>query len=90
MGLELILGLLFIVLLSSGGWIVWGVIQSRQRAHELKVLREREATERARLQIEADERMQERADKIYLDSVRRHTELEEELPESPERRRSDR
>ncbi|NEE03724.1 hypothetical protein [Phytoactinopolyspora halotolerans] len=74
--LDLILGLLFIVLLTSGGWIVWGVVQSRQRAHELKVLREREATERARLQIEADERAQERADRIYLDAVHRHTDPE--------------
>lgn len=71
--LELILGLLFIVLLSCGGWIVWGIVQSRQRAHELKVLREREETERVRLRIEADERSQERADRIYLDTVERHT-----------------
>ena len=33
----------------------------------------RSETERTRLQIEADERIQERADRIYLDTVHRHT-----------------
>ncbi|WP_116950969.1 hypothetical protein [Jiangella endophytica] len=74
--LSMILGILFVVLLSSGGWIVWGVVQTRQRARELAIAREREETERLRLRLEAEDRLQERADRIYLDSVRRHTDQE--------------
>ncbi|MGC4937268.1 hypothetical protein [Kribbella sp. DT2] len=77
--LQAILGILFVLGLSSGGWIVWGVVQSRQQARELEALRERELTERERLRIESEERIQERADRIYLDAVRRHT---GELPPS--------
>ena len=77
--LDMILGIVFVVLLSSGGWIVWGIVQSRQRARELTMAREREETERLRLRLEAEERLQERADQIYLDSVRRHTESPREL-----------
>ncbi|MFC5262577.1 hypothetical protein ACFPJ1_10725 [Kribbella qitaiheensis] len=70
---QTILGILLVLGLSCGGWIVWAVAQSRQRKHELAMARERELTERTRLQIEADERIQERADRIYLDTVHRHT-----------------
>ncbi|PSL01619.1 hypothetical protein CLV30_113107 [Haloactinopolyspora alba] len=71
--LSMILGLLFIVAISCGGWIVWGVVQSRERARELKMAREREETERLRLRLEAEDRAQERADRIYLDTLDRHS-----------------
>ena len=70
---QAILGILFVLGLSSGGWIVWGVVQSRRQARELEALREREITERERLRLESEERIQERADRIYLDAVQRHT-----------------
>lgn len=73
---QTILGILFVLGLSSGGWIVYGIAQNRQRARELEIARERELTQRIRLKIEADERVQERADRIYLDTVRRHTDPE--------------
>lgn len=73
MALDMLLGLLFMVLLSCGGWIVWGIAQSRQRAHALALAREREETERLRLRLQAQDRVQERADRIYLDAVREHT-----------------
>ncbi len=75
--LTLIIGVLFVVLLSTGGWIVWGVIQGRQRARELTMAREREETERLRLRLDAEDRLQERADRIYLDAVDRHTDPEQ-------------
>ncbi|GAB3817957.1 hypothetical protein [Kribbella italica] len=79
--LQAILGILFVLGLSSGGWIVWGIVQSRKQARELEALRERELTKREQLRIEAEERIQERADRIYLDAVQRHT---GELPPSAE------
>lgn len=78
--LQTLLGILFVLGLSFGGWIVWGVIQGRQRKHELAMAREKEITERERLRIESEERTQERADRIYLDTVRRHTELDDTTP----------
>lgn len=43
------------------------------------------STERTRLQLEADERVQERADRIYLDTVHRHTDPDyDELPPKPD------
>lgn len=82
---ETILGILFVLGLSCGGWIVWAVSQSRRRKHELALVRERELTERTRLQLEADERVQERADRIYLDAVHRHTDPSyDELPPKPD------
>ncbi|WP_433011792.1 hypothetical protein [Kribbella sp. CA-294648] len=83
--IQTILGILFVIGLSCGGWIVYGITQNRQRARELEMVRERELTERVRLQIEADERVQERADRVYLDAVRRHTDPEyDELPPKPD------
>ena len=35
--LQTILGILFVLGLSCGGWIVWAVAQSRQRKHELAI-----------------------------------------------------
>lgn len=71
--LQTLLGILFVLGLSCGGWLIWGVTQSRQRKHELAMARERELTKREQLRIESEERVQERADRIYLDAVRRHT-----------------
>ncbi len=71
--LQTLLGVLFVLGLSCGGWLIWGVAQSRQRKHELAMARERELTKREQLRIESEERVQERADRIYLDAVRRHT-----------------
>ncbi|MFG3257280.1 hypothetical protein [Streptomyces sp. NPDC048172] len=78
--LAMVFAVLFVVLLSSGGWMVWGVVESRKRSRELAMAREREETERLRLRLTAEERLQERADHIYLDAVRRHT----ELPDRPD------
>jgi hypothetical protein len=78
--LQTLLGILFVLGLSCGGWIVWGVAQSRQRKHELAMARERELTERERLRIESAERVQERADRIYLDAVHRHTGVDDTGP----------
>jgi hypothetical protein len=77
---QTILGILFVLGLSCGGWIVWAVAQGRRRKHELALVRERELTKRTRLRIEADERVQERADRIYLDAVHRHTDPEYDEP----------
>ncbi|NEA35994.1 hypothetical protein [Streptomyces sp. SID13031] len=71
--LQTLLGIFFVLALSCGGWVVWGVMQSRQRKHELAMMRERELTKREQLRIESQERIQERADRIYLDAVREHT-----------------
>ncbi|MEV6284173.1 hypothetical protein [Kribbella sp. NPDC051770] len=71
--LQTLLGVLFVLGLSCGGWLIWGVSQSRQRKHELAMARERELTKREQLRIESEERIQERADRIYLDAVREHT-----------------
>lgn len=73
---ETVLGILFVLGLSCGGWIVHGITQNRRRARELELARERELTRRLRLKIEADERVQDRADRIYLDTVRRHSDPE--------------
>ncbi|ONI68139.1 hypothetical protein BWI15_34430 [Kribbella sp. ALI-6-A] len=71
--LQTLLGVLFVLGLSCGGWLIWGATQSRQRKHELALARERELTKREQLRIESEERVQERADRIYLDAVQRHT-----------------
>lgn len=66
-------GFLFMFVMVFGGWAVWGITQARQRAHERALNRDREETERLRLRLEAQDRSQERADRIYLDAVERNT-----------------
>jgi hypothetical protein len=75
--LQTLIGVFFVIALSCGGWIVWGITQSRQRKHELAMARERELTKREQLRIESQERIQDRADRIYLDAVRKHTGLDD-------------
>lgn len=67
------LGVLFVFFLAFGGWIVWGIGQGFQGAHERALTREREKTKRLQLRLEAEERAQERADRVYFDTVDRHT-----------------
>lgn len=78
--LQTLLGILFVFGMSFGGWIVWGVVQGRQRKHELAMARECELTKREQLRIESEERIQERADRIYLDAVHRHTGVDDSPP----------
>jgi len=78
--LQTLVGLLAVFGLGYGGWIVWAVMESRQRKHELAMTREREQTLREQLRIESQERIQDRADRIYLDAVRRHTGVDDDPP----------
>ncbi|NKZ01473.1 hypothetical protein [Nocardiopsis alborubida] len=71
--MEIALGVLFMFLLAFGGWIVWGIGQGFQNAHERALAREREETKRLQLRLESQERAQERADRVYFDTVDRHT-----------------
>ncbi|WP_435106557.1 hypothetical protein [Nocardiopsis synnemataformans] len=66
------LGVLFMFLLVFGGWIVWGIGQGFQNAHERALTRDREETKRLQLRLDAQERAQERADRVYFDTVDRH------------------
>jgi predicted amino acid dehydrogenase len=63
-------------LAASGGWIVWGaarwIARRRKRAFLLALTREREQTERRRLELEAQRRELEIANEVYQDFVRRH------------------
>ncbi|WP_017573706.1 hypothetical protein [Nocardiopsis halotolerans] len=89
--METALGFLFMFLLVFGGWIVWGVGQGFRGAHERALAREREETKRLQLRLAAEERAQERADRVYFDAVERHT-GPLTLPdpeEAPERGRDD-
>jgi len=70
---ETLLTVLSVFLMMFGVWIVTAVGQGLHRRHQRALAREREETERLRLRLEAQERAQERADRIYLDAVERHT-----------------
>lgn len=69
--MEFLLAFVLTMLLATGGWIVWGarnVLRARAaRRHELELARERELTERKRLEL----REQELADEVYRDFVTR-------------------
>ncbi|MEY9212527.1 hypothetical protein NI17_005205 [Thermobifida halotolerans] len=88
--METLLTVLSVFLMMFGVWIVTAVGQAIHRSHQRALLREREKTERLRLRLEAQERAQERADRIYLDAVERHTgplpDPDEAPQAAPERR----
>lgn len=71
--MEFLLAFVLTILLATGGWIVWGVrnaLHARTaRRHELELARERELTERKRLEL----RERELADEVYRDFTTRQT-----------------
>lgn len=71
--MDFLLAFVVTGLAATGGWLVWGVQRGlrsrRQRRHELALARERELTERARLQLRA----RELDDQIYRDFAGRQT-----------------
>lgn len=76
-GVQFLLAFLCTAFAATGGWIVWGVqraLKTRlQRKHELALAREREITERARVELEREAL----ADRVYRDFADR------KLPGSP-------
>lgn len=69
--MEFLLAFVVTILLATGGWIVWGArnaLRGRaQRRHELELARERELTERKRLEL----RERELDDQMYRDFTTR-------------------
>ncbi|HWM00829.1 MAG TPA: hypothetical protein VNP92_00665 [Actinophytocola sp.] len=69
--MEFLLAFVLTMLLATGGWIVWGArnaLHARtRRRHALEMARERELTERKRLEL----RERELADEIYRDFTTR-------------------
>lgn len=71
-GVDFLLAFVVTALAATGGWIVWGAYRGlrarTQRRYELAMVRERELTERRRLEL----REQELADEVYRDFAERH------------------
>lgn len=69
--MEFLLAFVGTIVLATGGWIVWGarnVLRARgERRHALELARERELTERKRLEL----RERELADQVYRDFATR-------------------
>lgn len=69
--MEFLLAFVVTILLATGGWIAWGArnaLRARaERRHELELARERELTERKRLEL----RERELDDQIYRDFATR-------------------
>jgi hypothetical protein len=69
--MEFLLAFVLTMLLATGGWIVWGARNAlharNRRRHEIELARERELTERKRLEL----RERELADEIYRDFTTR-------------------
>lgn len=71
--MDFLLAFVVTIFLATGGWIVWGArnaLRARAaRRHELELARERELTERKRLEL----RERELADEVYRDfTTRQH------------------